>query len=48
MLKLYLEDNFHMHRHKQLDREISPRTLKLAKTDKKQLMGMCSLKEVQL
>lgn len=48
MLKIYLEDNFHMHRHKQLDREISPRTLKLAKTDKKQLMGMCSLKEVQL
>jgi CRISPR-associated protein Csm5 len=48
MLKLYLDDNFHIHRHKQLDREISPRTLKLAEVREKQLMGMCSLKEVQL
>lgn len=47
MLKEFLDDNFRKHRHKLLDKKISPRTLKLAVTEQhKQMMGLCSIKEV--
>lgn len=46
-LKKYLDENFSMHRHLTLDKQISPRTLKLAKTGGvTQLMGLCRIDEI--
>lgn len=43
-LKKYLDDAFRKHRHLELDKRISPRTLKLANVDgNKQMMGLCQI-----
>lgn len=47
-LRHFMDGSFRKHRHGTLDKIISPRTLKLAvNNQEKQLMGMCSLQEVQ-
>lgn len=46
LLRDYLELAFRQHHHRDLDREISPRTLKLVESGSGlQLMGLCSIRE---
>lgn len=43
-LKKYLDGSFRKHRHPELDKRISPRTLKLANVDgNRQMMGLCQI-----
>lgn len=47
-IAVILEQRFRQHHHRQLDRAISPRTLKLVQSEQgTQLMGLCQIREAQ-